>query len=329
MNIYQRGNNNGFPHYMWGYIGYPRAAVLSRPVPSLYVRVYRIPYAARIISAVPSLYVRVYRIPYAARMSHMCSLIICEGISAKAADIGANCTFPHYMWGYIASARHQPRSGRVPSLYVRVYRPSNERYGPEGSSLIICEGISDYGTMKTEEPEFPHYMWGYIAVVPFGKIPQTVPSLYVRVYRIAFISWNGVKRSLIICEGISYYIWLSCVIISFPHYMWGYIVFRPAGRLQKPVPSLYVRVYRKDGYALTVTSCSLIICEGISVIHEENLYTSQFPHYMWGYIERYWGLYLPPVVPSLYVRVYRDFSLGDVPQRRSLIICEGISVPLM
>ena len=294
-----------FPHYMWGYI----VSVI----------------VSRIISAVPSLYVRVYRIPYAARMSHMCSLIICEGISAKAADIGANCTFPHYMWGYIASARHQPRSGRVPSLYVRVYRPSNERYGPEGSSLIICEGISDYGTMKTEEPEFPHYMWGYIVLYMAQLCNNIVPSLYVRVYRFQTCRKAAKTCSLIICEGISER-WL-CVDghILFPHYMWGYIGHSWGEPVYESVPSLYVRVYREILRALFAAGCSLIICEGISRFFIGGRPPTSFPHYMWGYIGSSDVTIRFSEVPSLYVRVYRLYTAQFILFPSSLIICEGIS----
>ena len=136
-----------FPHYMWGYI----VSVI----------------VSRIISAVPSLYVRVYRIPYAARMSHMCSLIICEGISAKAADIGANCTFPHYMWGYIGRATKDMGLRAVPSLYVRVYRIMEQWKLKNQSSLIICEGISPLYHSAKSPRRFPHYMWGYIALLLF------------------------------------------------------------------------------------------------------------------------------------------------------------------
>ena len=46
------------------------------------------------------------------------------------------------------------------------------------------------------------------------------------------------------------------------------------------VPSLYVRVYRKDTSSKKSGKSSLIICEGISNIWVKPMPDSQFPHYM-------------------------------------------------
>ena len=50
-----------------------------------------------------------------------------------------------------------------------------------------------------------------------------------------------------------------------------------------------------------------------------------FPHYMWGYIGHWKNVRNLLNVPSLYVRVYRAFSIAITDQQSSLIICEGIS----
>ena len=67
-----------------------------------------------------------------------CSLIICEGISDEKNDgVWLSC---------------------VPSLYVRVYREQTQEKQINGSSLIICEGISIIFFQKITSLGFPHYM---------------------------------------------------------------------------------------------------------------------------------------------------------------------------
>ena len=70
-----------FPHYMWGYIGYPHFWGLMNIVPSLYVRIYQH---------------NQQQIDGSSR-----SLIICEGISPRQGERQSGALFPHYIWGYI------------------------------------------------------------------------------------------------------------------------------------------------------------------------------------------------------------------------------------
>ena len=131
-------------------------------------------------------------------------------------------------------------------------------------SLIICEGISQHNSREVNRMRFPHYMWGYIGILRFRSLNIQVPSLYVRVYRMSERNGLPIMSSLIICEGISWWIFQRCVVIWFPHYMWGYIEENLEKFRQELVPSLYVKVYppgRANGKA---ELCSLIIYEGIS-----------------------------------------------------------------
>ena len=107
--------------------------------------------------------------------------------------------------------------------------------------------------------------------------------------------------------------------------MWGYIdsFFEQVGRGY--VPSLYVRVYRGGIIRLSLPDCSLIICEGISLIFSPDSFFFGFPHYMWGYIDLSREIPELTTVPSLYVRVYRNTFKRRQRCCRSLIICEGIS----
>ena len=148
------------------------------------------------------------------------------------------------MWGYIVFSRMCREHLLVPSLYVRVYRLKSLSVPADYRSLIICEGISDYGTMKGEEPKFPHYMWGYIGHKAIGQNKALVPSLYVRVYRINRIPGTTGRGSLIICEGISRRFIQWALRGLFPHYMWGYIIGGGSLTTAAGVPSLYVRVYQ-------------------------------------------------------------------------------------
>ena len=211
--------------------------------------------------------------------------------------------FPHYMWGYIAG--QDAGSGRlyVPSLYVRVYRALRHNPRETVCSLIICEGISQDWPMRSRSAPFPHYMWGYIVRQFFTARQRLVPSLYVRVYRRnrKVCSWDGC--SLIICEGISPDFRKCLMDRGFPHYMWGYIGLMPFYEPGLPVPSLYVRVYHIVRTPGQMRSCSLIICEGISIYHIWGIREWLFPHYMWGYIEGAVVDLSDVSVPSLHVSV--------------------------
>ena len=98
-----------FPHYTWGYIG-RKVAMCWR-------------------SHVPSLYVRVYRHIYHLRLPVICSLTIREGISDGRRENETGRRFPHYTWGYITRLIRCKPVWRVPSLYVRVYRPDTVLFG--------------------------------------------------------------------------------------------------------------------------------------------------------------------------------------------------------
>ena len=168
-------------------------------------------------------------------------------------------------------------------------------------------------------------MWGYIVGKKKNLKNSVVPSLYVRVYH-----HDGQRNlvdcsSLIICEGISPGEYKINQAISFPHYMWGYIVLQKSVFVSYAVPSLYVRVYHWSRPWLWYRGCSLIICEGISNGGYATSTSYVFPHYMWGYIpESPAGVKKDPVT-SLYVRVYQGFLTLAEQRQRSLIICEGIS----
>ena len=133
-----------FPHYMWGYIPFSELYHIFNPVPSLYVRVYRL---KKLVGT------RSER-----------SIIICEGISQEWVKPKMNFLFPHYMWGYISSASLFSFISFVPSLYVRVYRTSFSTLQTVSCSLIICEGISSWHSGNFTSPKFPHYMWVYIEI---------------------------------------------------------------------------------------------------------------------------------------------------------------------
>ena len=134
-----------FPHYMWGCIDWRWNLWKKKDVPSLYVRVYRV---------VGEHYIRTD-----------CSLIICEGVSYTVQEVSSLLTFPHYMWGCITQQQTIWHQKRVPSLYVRVYRPSAFKKSDFYCSLIICEGVSMDGGELSRRNMFPHYMWGCIMLI--------------------------------------------------------------------------------------------------------------------------------------------------------------------
>ncbi len=213
----------------------------------------------------------------------------------------------------------------VPSLYVRVYRPRRKVCCMYRSSLTIREGISQVRTDCRNLETFPHYTWGYIAEKPGASWYLWVPSLYVRVYRLFSVIISASRCSLTIREGISDF--FSAIIDqqTFPHYTWGYIERLRTAAEQLQVPSLYVRVYRKQFVFWYTSRSSLTIREGISMLSASKTDRQKFPHYTWGYI----GVsYLNPgemQVPSLYVRVYRNNADMITACRCSLTIREGIS----
>ena len=148
------------------------------------------------------------------------------------------------MWGYIPLAALVHGRLWVPSLYVRVYRRLDSPERLEQCSLIICEGISGYSPFFFSLFSFPHYMWGYIALVIGYDAYKAVPSLYVRVYHLSNSLDKARLCSLIICEGISALSDSKKDDHRFPHYMWGYICIWFCCGVSVSVPSLYVRVYR-------------------------------------------------------------------------------------
>ena len=209
---------------MWGYIARKQRPRLSKYVPSLYVRVYRVKKTGNIHSKR--------------------SLIICEGISQKETKEILDSWFPHYMWGYIDGLPVKCWRGQVPSLYVRVYRRLILSQIAMCCSLIICEGISYASAVSSRHNGFPHYMWGYIANRTAQQCKNDIPSLYVRVYRLLSCLRIFQCCSLIICEGISEENLEEFRKQLFPHYMWGYIVISGQFAARRPVPSLHVSVYR-------------------------------------------------------------------------------------
>ena len=111
-----------FPHYTWGCIAPFGLLCNNTPVPSLYVRVYRL------LSAIFSRFGR--------------SLIIREGVSTNRTAQQCKNEFPHYTWGCIAW--------------------TDEELQELCSSLTIREGVSRRQIVGKTEAEFPHYTWGYI-----------------------------------------------------------------------------------------------------------------------------------------------------------------------
>ena len=196
--------NTEFPHYTWGYIERQGVWGLQGGVPSLYVRVYQ-------------------QNPYNS-----------DTLQA----------FPHYTWGYIGLCTWTITRPRVPSLYVRVYRRFCCPSSRNPCSLTIREGISTPAKSPLYVSQFPHYTWGYIGERMSTKKQQSVPSLYVRVYRPICSYSPYIHSSLTIRDGIS----------------------GDSGSFTSriSVPSLYVRVYHRVLCIRYADSCSLTIREGIS-----------------------------------------------------------------
>ena len=91
------------------------------------------------------------------------------------------------------------------------------------------------------------------------------------------------------------------------------------------VPSLYVRVYRAIYWQRTQDASSLTIREGISSHNGSQILWRTFPHYTWGDIVECVQVWTTWRVPSLYVRVYRNWAQMKGYLFRSLTIREGIS----
>ena len=209
------------------------------------------------------------------------------------------------MWGCIGVIVCHEVKRAVPSLYVRVYHfePLPLTFAPR--SLIICEGVSARFHRSRQKGAFPHYMWGCIVLKSWSQPFSLVPSLYVRVYRLLHIAKCSRLGSLIICEGVSFWIYVKGRRALFPHYMWGCIANALQNEINKLVPSLYVRVYRRTLCTRIMKRGSLIICEGVSCWRGSLGVLWMFPHYMWGCITYIQGTWRTKSVPSLYVRVYR------------------------
>ena len=212
------------------------------------------------------------------------------------------------MWGYIGVFTITEEKGDVPSLYVRVYRQGTLYLQIWWRSLIICEGISLPRSSEMRCTTFPHYMWGYIAERERVEKQVKVPSLYVRVYRAAGFGLPVSLGSLIICEGISKIGVREWRSRAFPHYMWGYICLRVPRIHHLFVPSLYVRVYRTHRSPKRKSKSSLIIREGISDKSLTSYDYGLFPHYTWGHICIMKPRAICISVPSLYMRVYRNWQ---------------------
>ena len=91
------------------------------------------------------------------------------------------------------------------------------------------------------------------------------------------------------------------------------------------VPSLYVRVYRWTSSQNHQERRSLTVCEGVSGFFLFWRFRTRFPHCMWGCIGRLKSMRFPRMVPSLYVRVYRNRNDKNNSEISSLTVCEGVS----
>ena len=215
-----------FPHYTWGCIVLEFLFCHLHSVPSLYVRVYR---------------------AYSANMKlRGGSLTIREGVSRTNAGETTGETFPHYTWGCIKEVTRWQDDTPVPSLYVRVYRIEKDQGTTWSSSLTIREGVSVSGMRGVYEVKFPHYTWGCIDLEKISGYLSKVPSLYVRVYRMDEYRTARQSCSLTIREGVSGWIIILISNRVFPHYTWGCIEYNCYIHDISFVPSLYVRVYRKN-----------------------------------------------------------------------------------
>ena len=195
-------------------------------------------------------------------------------------------------------------NGRVPSLYVRVYRALFCPIALCPCSLTIREGVSKKRVFKASYCLFPHYTWGCIGECRWTDKRKRVPSLYVRVYRGGAARSRPAGRSLTIREGVSWFHYRLTPDGWFPHYTWGCIEVKKQLEVYKPVPSLYVRVYRCRDSMTTKPRSSLTIRESVSLCIS------------WFGCLSY--------VPSLYVRVYRECNALRLRFPGSLITYESM-----
>ena len=153
----------------------------------------------------------------------------------------------------------------------------------------------------------------------------SVPSLYVRVYRVNWITVQTLNSSLTVCEGVSADSYKQDWPMRFPHCMWGCIESGNALFFLYIVPSLYVRVYRGVQMDGQEKKSSLTVCEGVSCLSPSVCSFLLFPHCMWGCIAKYKAQKEVKKVPSLYVRVYRRLYVSHMRADGSLTVCEGVS----
>ena len=146
--------------------------------------------------------------------------LLCEGVSANIVVKTIRIEFPHCMWGCIAVTRCISKFGFVPSLYVRVYQSSVGICTCFCCSLTVCEGVSASKAEERAKAAFPHCMWGCIDWPYKHLFRNSVPSLYVRVYRYLFRDWVKRVSFLIICEGVSAASDAMDEAAAFPRCMW-------------------------------------------------------------------------------------------------------------
>ena len=168
------------------------------------------------------------------------------------------------MWGCIVKDNVVKAFNDVPSLYVRVYRKRFRRNKIKNCSLTIREGVSVEPLTLDVFTTFPHYTWGCIALLERSATRQTVPSLYVRVYRACLVRRLMCIRSLTIREGVSRRQIVGKTEVEFPHYTWGCIDELKIKLRVLFVSSLYVRVYHLFVLSAIGITGSLTIREGVS-----------------------------------------------------------------
>ena len=154
----------------------------------------------------------------------------------------------------------------VPSLHVRVYLIPIADKKNKFCSLTAREGISQSTPMGSRLAVFPHCTWGYIDEAKVLQELPTVPSLHVRVYRERDETPEPPRSSLTAREGISRKRTDLSGIQRFPHCTWGYIIWHTVCEAKKGVPSLHVRVYRKNEILFRNVCRSLTIRESIQTL---------------------------------------------------------------
>ena len=168
-------------------------------------------------------------------------------------------------------------------------------------------------------------MWGCIEKDFVEIKSKIVPSLYVRVYRAIGEVSDATDGSLTIREGVSYKAGDKLGWYEFPHYTWGCIGKTGWRKEKYAVPSLYVRVYRRNCRGCGKLQRSLTIREGVSGLSGSSIDVYSFPHYTWGCITPSDSRKNRGGVPPLYVRVYRWTQNQASGSLRFLTIREGVS----